>query len=74
MVLWAVMYAFFGIVIAGVVFGRLLIAPELAISAALLSIVTYVLAALIAPRLADVIARTGVLSSTALGRERLQEV
>jgi hypothetical protein len=29
---------------------------------------------LIAPRLADLVARTGVLSSTALGRERLQEV
>jgi energy-coupling factor transport system substrate-specific component len=74
MMIWAVLYASFGILVAGIVFRGLLIAPELAIPAALLSIVGYIVANLIAPRLADLVARTGVLSSTALGRERLQEV
>lgn len=74
MLLWALLYALFGILVSGVLFGGLLLAPVVAIPAALASIVSYLVAAWLAPRLALALARTGVLGGTALGRQLQQEV
>jgi energy-coupling factor transport system permease protein len=74
MLIWSVLYALFGILVAGVVFGGLLIEWVLAISAGLASIASYVLAGWLAPRLAQAIARTGVLASTALGQQHIRDI
>jgi energy-coupling factor transport system substrate-specific component len=74
LMVWGLVDALLGILVSGVVFGGLLIAPQLAIPAGLLSIVSYIAATLVAPHLARIIARTGVLGGTALGRSTAQEV
>jgi energy-coupling factor transport system substrate-specific component len=74
LVVWGGVDALLGILISGVVFGSLMIEPTVAIPAALLSIVSYIAATLIAPRLAMLIARTGVLGGTALGQLVQKEV
>lgn len=76
---WRVPYSLFTIRMVGIVFGGLLIEPATALATGLAGLVSYVIAGLVAPRLADVVARTGVfrgtaLSSTALEREQSQEV
>jgi ABC-type thiamin/hydroxymethylpyrimidine transport system permease subunit len=71
---WAVLLASFGILVAGVLFGGLIIAPIIAISAAVASIITHVIAALLVPSLARALARTGVLGGTVVGQELQQDV
>ncbi|PDV98982.1 ECF transporter S component [Candidatus Chloroploca asiatica] len=74
MVLWAILLAVFGILVAGVLFGGLIIAPVIAISAALASISTHIVAALLTPYLAVALARTGVVSGTAVGQQLQQDI
>ncbi len=74
MVVSSLIFTVFAILVAGILFGGLMLEPVIAVSAAAVGLISYVIAGALGPVLAEQVAKTGVLNGTALGQQRQVEV
>jgi ABC-type thiamin/hydroxymethylpyrimidine transport system permease subunit len=70
MVMASLIFMLFSILVAGILFGVLMLKSVIAVRAAVAELISYLITGALGPVLAEQVAKTGVLNGTALGRQR----